>query len=122
MTDIAAKSANSMKEKRAYEGANDASQDIQKDLQTLQQDVSKLAAQLAQLAGAKGADALRIARANIDGVVSEAGAKGREAAEAVRDVRDNLANAVDESITNRPYTTLAMALALGFVFGATWRR
>ncbi len=38
------------------------------------------------------------------------------------DVRDNLANAVDESITNRPYTTLAMALALGFVFGATWRR
>ncbi|MCZ7641785.1 MAG: hypothetical protein M5U33_02205 [Pseudorhodoplanes sp.] len=122
MTDIAAKSANSMKEKRAYEGANDASQDIQKDLQTLQQDVSKLAAQLAQLAGAKGADALRIARANIDGVVSEAGAKGREAAEAVRDVRDNLANAVDKSITNRPYTTLAMALALGFVFGATWRR
>ncbi|GIK81624.1 MAG: hypothetical protein BroJett024_27290 [Alphaproteobacteria bacterium] len=122
MTDIAAKSVNSMKEKRAYEGANDASQDIQKDLQTLQQDVSKLAAQLAQLAGAKGADALRIARANIDGVVSEAGAKGREAAEAVRDVRDNLANAVDESITNRPYTTLAMALALGFVFGATWRR
>lgn len=122
MTDIAAKSANSMKEKRAYEGANDASQDIQKDLQTLQQDVSKLAAQLAQLAGAKGADALRIARANIDGVVSEAGAKGREAAEAVRDVRDNLANAIDESITKRPYTTLAMALALGFVFGATWRR
>ena len=120
MSDFAAKAANS--EKRAYEGASDSSQDVQKDLQALQQDVSRLAAQLTQIAGAKGADAWRTARANIDGMVSEAGAKGKEAAEAVRDVRDNLANAVDESITNRPYTTLAMALALGFVFGATWRR
>lgn len=122
MAEFASKAANSIKEKTAYEGAANSSQDIQKDLQTLQQDVSKLASQLAQLAGAKGADAWRIARSNIDGVVSEAGAKGKEAADAVRDVRDNLANAVDESITNRPYTTLALALAMGFVFGATWRR
>src|SRR5215469_4280467 len=37
-------------------------------------------------------------------------------------VSDKVVEAVDESIKNRPYTTLAMALGLGFLFGATWRR
>jgi hypothetical protein len=37
----------------------------------------------------------------------------------VRDVRDNFADAIDESIQNM---TLAMALGIGFVIGAMWRR
>ncbi len=119
MSEYATKSANAGSKER---DAAHASRDIEKDLQTLQHDVSKLASQLTQLAGAKGAEAWRTARSNIDSVMSDATAKGREAADAVFEVRDNLANAVDESIRNRPYTTLAMAVALGFIFGATWRR
>jgi ElaB/YqjD/DUF883 family membrane-anchored ribosome-binding protein len=30
--------------------------------------------------------------------------------------------AIDESLKQRPYTTLAIAAAIGFLFGATWRR
>jgi ElaB/YqjD/DUF883 family membrane-anchored ribosome-binding protein len=40
----------------------------------------------------------------------------------VREVRDTLAVAVDKSVTKRPYTTLALAVGLGFLFGAIWRR
>ena len=34
----------------------------------------------------------------------------------------SIGDAVEESVQNRPFTTLAMALAVGFVFGAVWRR
>jgi ElaB/YqjD/DUF883 family membrane-anchored ribosome-binding protein len=45
-----------------------------------------------------------------------------EAVEAVREVRDNLAQAIDKSLARRPYTTLAMALGFGFMLGALWAR
>ena len=40
----------------------------------------------------------------------------------VREVRDTLVVAVDKSVTKRPYTTLALAVGLGFLVGAIWRR
>jgi ElaB/YqjD/DUF883 family membrane-anchored ribosome-binding protein len=54
--------------------------------------------------------------------MSDAQDKSREAVDAMREVSDKFVEAVDESIKNRPYTTLAMAIGLGFLFGATWRR
>jgi ElaB/YqjD/DUF883 family membrane-anchored ribosome-binding protein len=51
-----------------------------------------------------------------------AGQKGQEAADNVREVGDTFAGAVDKSVTKRPYATLALAVGLGFLFGATWRR
>ena len=48
--------------------------------------------------------------------------KGREAVEAVSEVRDNVAVAIDKSLKKRPYTTLALTLALGFLLGAIWAR
>jgi ElaB/YqjD/DUF883 family membrane-anchored ribosome-binding protein len=47
---------------------------------------------------------------------------GREAVDSMREARDSLAEMVDESIEERPYTTLALALAAGFVLGAAWRK
>jgi ElaB/YqjD/DUF883 family membrane-anchored ribosome-binding protein len=74
----------------------------------------------------KGAAALREAKANVEDMISDAGdyagQKGREAMDNVRRVGDTLAVAVEKSVTARPYTTLALALAAGFLFGATWRR
>jgi ElaB/YqjD/DUF883 family membrane-anchored ribosome-binding protein len=55
-------------------------------------------------------------------VLSEASDIGGEAADAMREVRDTLADAVEESVHNRPFTTLAMALCAGFLIGAIWRR
>ena len=50
-----------------------------------------------------------------------AGEKGREAIGAVREVGGNVVDAVDKSLKQRPYTALALAVGLGFLFGAVWR-
>ncbi len=61
-------------------------------------------------------------KSNVEGVMSDASAKGQEAVDAVREVGDNVIDAIDESLKNRPYTTLALAVGIGFLFGAIWRR
>jgi ElaB/YqjD/DUF883 family membrane-anchored ribosome-binding protein len=40
----------------------------------------------------------------------------------VQEVGDRMADVIDESLRTRPYTTLAVALGIGFLFGAMWRR
>jgi ElaB/YqjD/DUF883 family membrane-anchored ribosome-binding protein len=61
-------------------------------------------------------------RSNVRSVASDAQDKGREAVEAVSDVRDNVADAIDKSLKKRPYTTLGLTLAVGFLLGAMWAR
>jgi ElaB/YqjD/DUF883 family membrane-anchored ribosome-binding protein len=99
-----------------------ASGDLQADLEALRKDVVKLASQITDIFGAKGGAALSRARANVEGVMADASAKGQEAVDAVREVGDNVMDAIDESLKKRPYTTLALAVGIGFLFGAIWRR
>jgi len=63
-----------------------------------------------------------VTRTNVRSVVSDAQDKGREAVEAVTDVRDNMSQAIDTSLRERPYTTLVMAVGIGFLLGALWAR
>ena len=102
--------------------ASGASGDIQADLQALRDDVTRLATQIADIFTAKGNVAWNRAKSNVEGVVSDVGAKGQEAMDAVQEVGDKVVDAIDESLKTRPYTTLAIALGIGFLFGAMWRR
>ena len=102
--------------------AGAASGDLQKDLQILREDFSRLAQQVADIVANRGTAAWQRARSGVDDVMSDAQDKSREAVDAMREVSDKFVDAVDESIKNRPYMTLAMAIGLGFLFGATWRR
>jgi len=123
--------SNNMREtaKDAREGVRDvgkaasaASGDIQSDLQSLRDDFARLAEQVGSIVSDTGNVAWKRAKASVDGVVSDAGVKGREAVGAVRYVTDNVVEAIDESLKTRPYTTLAIVAGLGFLFGATLRR
>lgn len=116
--------ANEAKEaaKETRKAASAASGDIQEDLEALRADVARLTQQIGDILGARGNAAWRKAKSNIEDVITDAEAKGMEAVDAVREVGDNMVDAIDESLKKRPYTTLALALGLGFLFGATWRR
>jgi ElaB/YqjD/DUF883 family membrane-anchored ribosome-binding protein len=102
--------------------ANEASGDIQADLQALRDDFARLADQVSTILGNKGSAAWQQARSSVDDIMAGAQDTGREAVDAMREVSDNFVDAIDESIKTRPYTTLAIVAALGFLFGATWRR
>ena len=102
--------------------ASNASGDIQDDLQKLRDDFGRLAEQVGDILASRGTAAWQRARSSVDGVVTDAQGKGREAVGAMRDVSDNFVEAIDESLKNRPYTTLAIVAGLGFLFGATLRR
>lgn len=106
----------------AGKAASAASGDIQSDLQALRDDFGRLAEQVGDILSSKGNAAWQRAKSSVDGVVSDAQDRGREAAGAVRDVSDNLVGAIDDSIKERPYATLAIVAGLGFLFGAMWRR
>jgi ElaB/YqjD/DUF883 family membrane-anchored ribosome-binding protein len=108
--------------REAGDATTAASTDIQKDLQTLRDDFGRLAEQVSAILSTKGNAAWQRAKTGVDGVVSDAQAKGQEAVVAMREVSDNFVEAIDQSIKERPYATLAIAAALGFLFGATWRR
>ena len=99
-----------------------ASGDIQSDLEALRNDVARLSSQLGEILTSRGSVAWSRAKSNIGEVMSDASAKGQEAVDAVREVGDNMLDAIDESLKKRPYTTLALAVGIGFLFGATWRR
>jgi ElaB/YqjD/DUF883 family membrane-anchored ribosome-binding protein len=108
--------------KESGKAASAASGDIQADLQALRDDVARLAQQIADIFAAKGSKAWDRARSGVDEAIADVEDRSRDAVDAVREVGDNLVGAIDESLKHRPYTTLALAAAIGFLFGATWRR
>jgi hypothetical protein len=78
----------------------------------------------------KATAAFRDTKASVGSVIADAGEKGQQALnyagktgqgamDNVRGVGDTLAVAIEKSVTTRPYTTLALAVAAGFLFGAT---
>jgi ElaB/YqjD/DUF883 family membrane-anchored ribosome-binding protein len=99
-----------------------AADTLQEDFQTLREDLGTLADEVTALIGKTGDQALeevkdriRRVRSNLEDVASDAGERGRDA---FRDVTET----VEEHIRERPLTVIALAVGLGFVFGATWRR
>ena len=113
----------------AGNGGNLTSKEMDREIERLKTDMAQISQHVSKLLNATGSHAARSARSQVnrarkrvDGVLSEAGDSGGDAADAMREVRDTLADAVEESVQNRPFTTLAMAVAAGFAVGAIWRR
>ena len=96
--------------------------DVRDDLAALRDDVARLGTQIADIVASRGRAAWQKAMSNVEDVLSDAQSKGTEAMGAVREVGDTFGEAIDESLKRRPYTTLALAAAIGFIFGAVWRR
>jgi ElaB/YqjD/DUF883 family membrane-anchored ribosome-binding protein len=61
-------------------------------------------------------------KSGIDDVLGQAGDRSHEAADAVREVADSFTESLEETMHRHPLTTLSVALGLGFIAGAAWRR
>jgi len=105
---------------------SDATSDVQQDLQALREDLGTLAEEVAGLMSSSGGQALdevkdriRRIRTSLDDLVSDAGTRGRDA---LREAGDTVSTAIEESLKERPITTLALAVGIGFLLGASWRK
>jgi ElaB/YqjD/DUF883 family membrane-anchored ribosome-binding protein len=108
--------------KETGRAASSAGSDMQADLEALRGDVTRLTSQIGDIFASKGTAVWERAKTSVGSAMADAQGKGQEAVDAVREVGDNVVDAIDESLKRRPYTTLALAVGVGFLFGATWRR
>ena len=100
-----------------------------RNLQTLEQDLDILSAEVADLRTAPPDDqspALdevrkRIGRlrADLRRVASDI---GRDRGATVVGIADGLVDPVEESLSERPMATIALGFGLGFILGLAWRR
>jgi ElaB/YqjD/DUF883 family membrane-anchored ribosome-binding protein len=106
---------------------NEASiEDIQADLASLREDLSRLTEEIGSALAAKGASTWRTAKesikANLDDALAGAESTKDDAVDAVHGVSDAIVGAVEEAIARRPYPALAVAAVLGFFCGMALKK
>jgi ElaB/YqjD/DUF883 family membrane-anchored ribosome-binding protein len=102
---------------------------LQKELTAVKNDIAHLSQQIADAVNALATIAqretrrgMRRARENVDTVVSDASERAGAVASAAQEAASSLQESLEEVIEERPLTSVAIALAIGFLVGVTWRR
>ena len=102
---------------------------LEKDVTTVKSDIAALTEQITDalnsFAGTAQKQARRgykQARANVDSAVDDMSERGSAMMDAAQDAATSLEESLEDVITQRPLATVGLALGLGFLIGATWRR
>jgi ElaB/YqjD/DUF883 family membrane-anchored ribosome-binding protein len=102
---------------------------LEKDVAAVKNDISALTEQITDalnsFAGTAGKQARRgykQARANVDSAVDELSERGSAAMDAAQDTANSIEETLEDLIQERPLATVGLALGLGFLIGAAWRR
>src|SRR3984957_17959663 len=102
---------------------------LEKDVAAVKNDISALAEQItdalnsfAGTAQKQARRGYRQARANVDSAVDDVTERGGAVMDAAHDAAISIEETLEDVITHRPLATVGLALGLGFLIGATWRR
>ncbi len=102
---------------------------LEKDVAAVKNDISALSDQITDalntFAGTAQKQARRgykQARANVDSALGEVSERGGAMMDAAQDAAHSIEETLEDVITQRPLATVGLALGLGFLIGATWRR
>ena len=102
---------------------------LEKDVTTVKSDIAALTEQITDalnsFAGTATKQARRgykQARANVDATVDDISERGGAMMDAAQNAASSIEETLEDVITQRPLATVGIALALGFLIGATWRR
>jgi ElaB/YqjD/DUF883 family membrane-anchored ribosome-binding protein len=88
----------------------------------LSQQIADAASSVGDVARTQARRGLKHARANIDSMVSDASDRASAVAGAAQMQAASIGDTLAEVIEERPLSTVALALGLGFLIGVTWRR
>jgi ElaB/YqjD/DUF883 family membrane-anchored ribosome-binding protein len=102
---------------------------LEKDVAAVKNDISALTDQITDalnsFAGTAGKQARRgykQARANVDSAVDDMSERGGAMMDAAQDAAYSIEESLEDAITQRPLATVGLALGIGFLIGAIWRR
>ena len=102
---------------------------LEKDVAAVKNDISALTEQISDalnsFAGTAGKQARRgykQARANVDSAVDDLSERGSAAMDAAQDAATSIEETLEDLVHERPLATVGLALGLGFLIGAAWRR
>jgi ElaB/YqjD/DUF883 family membrane-anchored ribosome-binding protein len=102
---------------------------LEKEVAAVKNDISALTDQITDalnsFAGTAQKQARRgykEARANVDSAVDDMSERGSAMMDAAHDAASSIEETLEDVITQRPLATVGLALGLGFLIGATWRR
>jgi len=102
---------------------------LEKDMTAVKNDIAALTDQITDalnaFAGTASTQARRgykQARSNVDAAMGEASERGSAMFEAAQDDAGSLEETLEDAITQRPLATVGLALGLGFLIGAIWKR
>jgi ElaB/YqjD/DUF883 family membrane-anchored ribosome-binding protein len=102
---------------------------LENDVAGVKDDISALADQITDALNAIAGNAskqarrgYKQARANVDSVVDDVSERGAAAMSAAQDAAASLEETLEDVITERPLATVGLALGIGFLIGAIWRR
>jgi ElaB/YqjD/DUF883 family membrane-anchored ribosome-binding protein len=104
-------------------------QRLEKDVSTVKSDIAALTDQItdalntfAGQAGKQARKGYKQARANVDSALDDASERGSAMLDAAQDAAVSIEETLEDVITQRPLATVGLALGIGFLIGATWRR
>ena len=102
---------------------------LEKDVAAVKNDIAALTDQITDalnsFAGTAQKQARRgykQARANVDQAVDDMSERGAAAMGAAQEAAYSIEETLEDAITQRPLATVGLALGLGFLIGAVWRR
>ena len=102
---------------------------LEKDVAAVKNDISALTEQItdalnsfAGTAGKQARSGYKQARANVDSAVDDLSERGSAAMDAAQDAATSIEETLQDLIHERPLATVGLALGLGFLIGAAWRR
>jgi ElaB/YqjD/DUF883 family membrane-anchored ribosome-binding protein len=102
---------------------------LEKDVAAVKNDIAALTEQITDalnsFAGSAQKQARRgykQARANVDSALDDASERGGAMMDAAQDAAMSIEESLEDVITQRPLAAVGLALGIGFLIGATWRR
>lgn len=102
---------------------------LEKDVNAVKNDIAALTDQItdalnafAGQAGKQARKGYRQARANMDSTFDDVSDRGSAMMDAAQDAASSIEESLEDVISQRPLATVGLALGIGFLIGAMWRR
>ena len=95
---------------------------VKNDIGALTEHITDALHSFASTARKQARQSYKQARANMDSAVDDISERGGAAMDSAQEAATSLEETLEELIADRPFTTVGLALGLGFLIGVAWRR